>query len=257
MKENIYTIPLNDAFKANDECPFCVLERDAEQHAINFLLGSGASYMEDDIRMETDKAGFCRAHMKKMYDYGNRLGTGLILSTHMKAFTQEMTKQLKDFTPGKSSFTQRLKKVQLDEDDPQTTLGAWFYSKKKDCYVCNHFKNTFHRYLETFFHMYKEDSNFRELVKNSKGFCMQHFIDVIEAGEKKLNDKQKEELYPVIFKLMEENFQRLTDEVTWFTDMFDYRNKGKDWGNSRDSIQRCMQKLGGGYPADPPFQADR
>ena len=38
-----------------------------------------------------------------------------------------------------------------------------------------------------------------------------------------------------------------------FTDKFDYRNKDKDWGNSKDSIQRCMQKLGGGYPADEPF----
>lgn len=43
------------------------------------------------------------------------------------------------------------------------------------------------------------------------------------------------------------------EEVTWFTDKFDYRNKDKDWGNSKDSIQRCMQKLGGGYPADEPF----
>ena len=74
MKETIYTIPLNDAFHAEDECPFCYLERDAEQHALEFILGSQASYMEDDIRMETDKMGFCRHHYKMMYDYGNRLG---------------------------------------------------------------------------------------------------------------------------------------------------------------------------------------
>ena len=38
MKETIYTIPLNDAFHAEDECPFCRLERDAEQHALEFIL---------------------------------------------------------------------------------------------------------------------------------------------------------------------------------------------------------------------------
>ena len=27
MKEKIYTIPLMDAFKAEDECPFCFIER--------------------------------------------------------------------------------------------------------------------------------------------------------------------------------------------------------------------------------------
>ena len=60
MKESIHTIPLTDAFKAEDECPFCYLEREAEQHAISFALGSGASYMEDDVRAETDAMGFCR-----------------------------------------------------------------------------------------------------------------------------------------------------------------------------------------------------
>ena len=68
MKESIHTIPLMDAFKAEDECPFCYLEREAEQHAISFALGSGASYMEDDVRAETDAMGFCRHHYKMMYD---------------------------------------------------------------------------------------------------------------------------------------------------------------------------------------------
>ena len=29
-----------------------------------FALGSGASYMEDDVRAETDAMGFCRHHYK-------------------------------------------------------------------------------------------------------------------------------------------------------------------------------------------------
>ena len=33
MKENIATIPLIKAFNAKDECPFCNLEREAEQRS--------------------------------------------------------------------------------------------------------------------------------------------------------------------------------------------------------------------------------
>ena len=77
MKETIYTIPLNDAFHAEDECPFCRLERDAEQHALEFILGKQSSYMEDDIRMETDRMGFCKAHMKMVFDQNNKLGLAL------------------------------------------------------------------------------------------------------------------------------------------------------------------------------------
>ena len=72
MKESIHTIPLMDAFKAEDECPFCYLEREAEQHAISFALGSGASYMEDDVRAETDAMGFCRHHYKMMLLTGSK-----------------------------------------------------------------------------------------------------------------------------------------------------------------------------------------
>ena len=85
MKEQLYTIPLMDAFREKDECPFCFIHRSLEQHAIDFTLGSGASYMEDDIRFQTDKAGFCKDHYQKMFLYGNRLGSALILETHLKS----------------------------------------------------------------------------------------------------------------------------------------------------------------------------
>ena len=76
MKENLATFPLIDAFNANDECPFCNLERKAEQHAISFILGS--AYMEDDIRMVTDKVGFCKEHVQQLYNKQNRLGLALM-----------------------------------------------------------------------------------------------------------------------------------------------------------------------------------
>ena len=74
MKEQLYTIPLNDAVNAQDECPFCFIHRSIEQDLLDFVLGSGSSYMEADIREQTDKAGFCRYHFQKMFDYGNAAG---------------------------------------------------------------------------------------------------------------------------------------------------------------------------------------
>lgn len=40
MKEQLYTIPLNDAVNAQDECPFCFIERNIEQDLLDFVLGS-------------------------------------------------------------------------------------------------------------------------------------------------------------------------------------------------------------------------
>lgn len=102
MKEQLYTIPLMDAFREKDECPFCFIHRSLEQHAIDFTLGSGASYMEDDIRFQTDKAGFCKDHYQKMFLYGNRLGSALILETHLKKLTKDLKEQMEHYSTGDS-----------------------------------------------------------------------------------------------------------------------------------------------------------
>lgn len=85
MKEKLYTIPLNDAVNAMDECPFCYVERNIEQDLLDFCLGSGSSYMESDVREATDKEGFCRMHFKKMFDYGNTLGNSLDFKDALQA----------------------------------------------------------------------------------------------------------------------------------------------------------------------------
>lgn len=74
MKEAIETTPVVEAFDSGDECPFCYLERWAEQRTINYVAGPCASYMEPEIRAITDREGFCGDHLKKLYDYGNSLG---------------------------------------------------------------------------------------------------------------------------------------------------------------------------------------
>ena len=53
---------------------------------------------------------------------------------------------------------------------------------------------------------------------------------------------------------MEANMQRISEDVSWLVEKFDYRNKDADWKNSKDAIQRGMQKLKGGYPADPAYK---
>ena len=90
MKEQIDTIPVNEAYEADDECPFCWLERQAEQRSIRYALGPGASYMEPDVRAVTDRKGFCRQHFKKLFDYGNSLGNALVMQTYFVGLQKEL-----------------------------------------------------------------------------------------------------------------------------------------------------------------------
>lgn len=254
MKEELYNIPLTDAFQAEDECPFCFVERKLEEHTLDFVLGPGASYMEDDVRAETDSFGFCRAHYKKMYEYGNRLGTGLILKTHFQKLNKELDEQIKMFAPSRTSLMGRLKgRKSQDTAAERTSLGAWANSREKSCYICNFYKNTYQRYLDTFFEMYRKDPAFKELFLKSKGFCIPHFGDLSEEADRVLPDKEKKEFFDQLLPLMKKNLERLYNDLDWFCDKFDYRFKDADWKTSKDALQRGMQKAAGGYPADPPY----
>ena len=255
MNEKLYTIPLNDAVNAQDECPFCFVERNIEQDLLDFCLGSCSSYMESDVREATDKEGFCRMHFKKMFDYGNTLGNAWILKTHYKRINEELKALTSSYSQenkfaSKASLMGKLRK-NTESNNP---IGVWVREKENSCYICNRYKDTYARYLDTFFVMYKKDSEFRDKIAHSKGFCLSHFGDLCEEAEKKLNDKEKADFFPMVSKLMNENMNRLLEDVSWMVEKFDYRNQDADWKTSKDAIQRGMQKLKGGYPADPVYK---
>ena len=253
MKEQLYTIPLNDAVNAGDECPFCYIERSVEQDLLDFVLGSGSSYMEADIREMTDNAGFCRMHFQKMFDYGNTLGNAWILKTHYQKMIGEMQKEFTGFKPGKTSLKDKFRKT----TESGNAIGMWVRKKEQSCYICKQYEDTYARYMDTFFYLFKQDPEFRQKIENSKGFCLPHFGELCESADGKLSDKDKENFYRMVLPLMTENMKRVAEDVAWMVEKFDYRNKDADWKNSKDSIQRGMQKLKGGYPADPPYKMSK
>ncbi len=249
MKEKLYTIPMNDAANAQDECLFCFIERKIEQDMMDFVLGSSSSYMESDVREQTDKAGFCRMHFKKMYDYGNTLGNAWIMKTHMQQTIAEMKKAMKSHAPGKPAG---LFKKKSEQD--MNSVTAWIRNREKSCFICNQYTDHYDRYMDTFFELYRKDEAFRGKIKSGKGFCLPHFGDLCESAESRLKGNEQEEFFTMIFSLMQESMERLYEDDAWLIEKFDYRNKDADWKNSREALQNCMQKLKGGYPADAVYK---
>lgn len=248
MKEQIHTIPVNEAFDSGDECPFCYLQRKSEQSAIRYTLGPGASYMEPDVRAATDKEGFCGTHLQKMYDYGNSLGSALIMQTYLNILLEELDRQMTDYElPAKRSLFRK------KSDAPTDSLADWLANRTGSCYICNKMEYNLGRYYATFFALIKEEE-FRKKVEASKGFCLRHFTGLMAAAKDQLPNGQREWFYEAVFGLMRENMARVKGDLDWFIEKFDYRNASADWRNSRDAVSRTMQKLKGIYPADPPYK---
>ena len=64
MRESIYTIPLNDVFGEQDGCPICRMRKMLEGRCIEYIMG--AAMMEPDVRVETNRWGFCWEQLSAM-----------------------------------------------------------------------------------------------------------------------------------------------------------------------------------------------
>lgn len=172
MKEKLYTIPINDAFAMDSECPICAMKTILENNAVEFTMGP--SYMEDDIRMETDRMGFCKTHMKMVFDQNNKLGLALVLKTHIDRTNKEIEKRMK-MPPKKASFFKK---------ETSNPLTDYIDELNKSCFICDRINNTFERYLHTVVATWKSDAAFRELYAKGKGFCTEHYGDLLKEGSK-------------------------------------------------------------------------
>jgi hypothetical protein len=256
MKDTIYTIPLTDAFHANDECPFCYIERKLEQDAIAFTLGS--SYMQDDFRAITDEMGFCRGHYKKLYDYGNKLGMALILHTHYKSLYTKLEEHLAHNTLPTLSFIQKIKQKnkRSKDDNASSMLSSFLHETEEKCFVCDRVEKNMERYMHTFFYLLTTQQDFKKLFSNSKGFCLHHFTLLVDLAPITLNKEQSDLFFEESKKMLLENLKRVEDDLSWFIDKYDYKNSNEPWKNAKDAIPRGIQKLAGIYPQDPPFKED-
>ena len=233
MKEQLYTIPVNDAFDKDCECPICAMRKVLETNAVEYTMGP--SYMEDDVRMNTDKMGFCREHMNMLLLQKNKLGLALILKTHIDHTNKEIQKLTQKPIKAGSLFKKAAENPVFDYTEKLT----------HSCFICDRINHTFDRYIHTVLQLWKTDEAFRNKYASSKGFCTEHFGVLVKAAQGSLKGSQLDEFLKVTTKLYLDNMQRLADDLEWFTDKFDYRYKDAPWCNSKDAIPRAVIKTNG------------
>ncbi|MDR1639761.1 MAG: DUF6062 family protein [Clostridiales bacterium] len=231
MKEEIYTIPVMDAFN-QDGCPFCAMRRKLEKDSIDFMLGP--SYMEDDIRMETDRKGFCRRHLVMMYEQQNRLGLALMVGTRLKRVIKNMSVLPKETSAKRKGFFKKAEEA--GSSAYGTVLGS--------CYICDRIGGTFDRYVSTFFYMWPKEKELRAAFEKSP-ICVPHFAMLRESGKKYLNGTHEGEFQAKLSETEDKILAKLDADLDLFIRKFDYRYKDEPEGDSRDALPRAINALSG------------
>ncbi len=230
MRYHLDTIPVWDAFAQGGECPLCDLREQNERSYVESFLG--ASVMEPDVRIEVNAKGFCGPHFSQMIAMKNRLGLALMTHTHFKQTLEALG------TPPRSPkkrglWGNRALAAAAEEGDT--------------CILCERLRNTMDRYLYTTLHLWKTDAEFAKVLQEGKGLCLPHYRRLLDMAAQALSAEQAEAFTRMLEAVERRNMERIEAELQWFTLKFDYRNADKPWDNSKDSLERAINKLRGKY----------
>jgi len=173
-----------------------------------------------------------------MYEKQNRLGVALMLHTHLRKINSEIDNAISSF-----SFEKSKKRLFGKNKETNNKVSSYLNNITNSCFVCNRIDGTFERYTDTFFYMWQSKPEVKEMVKNSRGFCLKHFSMLIEKGYKKLSDDEYKLFSETVFSVERENLKRLEEEIEWFINKFDYRYKDEPWKTSKDALIRAVKKI--------------
>ncbi len=225
--EQIYTIPVNEAFEASASdagcgCPFCALYNKLENDELDLILG--ASMMEPDVRIQTNKEGFCRTHYDMMFVRKNRLGMALTMESHLA--------QLRDEIKGGGLLTK-----------PGERAISRIDQYKKSCYVCRRIDFNFSHMLETAVYLWCEDESFREKMKAQPYFCLPHYHSLLSIARDRLGKKKFPEFEKLCAGIVNTYAEKLEGDISWFCKKFDYRYDSEPWYDSKDAVERTIKFL--------------
>ena len=222
-----FTIPVNEAFEASAAdhtcgCALCALYRKLEEDELDLILG--AAMMEPDIRIRTNKAGFCRQHYDMMFVRKNRLGMALTLESHLA----ELRKEISDSGFGGGQGNKPIKRIgELEES----------------CYVCARISNNFENMVDTAVYLWQTDEDFAPKLKAQPYFCLPHYRRFLEYASKRLGKKQFAEFDKAVSGIVNAYAEKLNEDVSWFCKKFDYRYDEEPWYDSKDAVERAMRFL--------------
>lgn len=248
MKYHIDTIPIWDAAKLDGECLLCALERRTELGEAERYLG--ASVMEPDVRIRVNEKGFCRKHHAMLFTMSNRLGHALMLESHMIENRQRLEKSwntVKDAGEKlqNSSLGDKLNGKSKAAKDTILQEARKIQQMAGTCVMCDTIQDNMLRYLHTFFHLYQNDSEFRKRFLEGKGLCIPHLGQLMEVATEELNAKALGEFAQAMAEMEKKNLDRIQEDISWFIKKFDYRFEKEDWKNSKDAVERTVNKTRG------------
>lgn len=214
MRDDITSIPISEVFEPKDGCPVCRLRDMLEERAVTYI--TGAAMMEPDVRIETNKKGFCRQHYGQMLEKGKKLTVALILQSHL---------------------------AQIASDGVTVAPSKKPLKRNGTCFICEKLERNTEAIIKNICLLWEKEKEFKRLYSEQPFICLEH-CRMLTAASGVISKRNRREFTAVTEKLATEHLVELAGDLKHFGDMFDYRNNGEEnWGNSKTSVERTVEWL--------------
>jgi len=203
MKESIYTVPISEVFEPKCGCPMCALAKTLEERWVDYI--TGAAMMEPDVRIETNRHGFCGRHFDMMLKRRNRLSVALMLQTRLQWINKNLD------TPPKQ--TGMFKKA----------TGT---SEPEECFVCSKINREATRIGANVASVWGRESDFRKLFSEQEYLCYPHARLLLDNSAGALKKETLAEYRSSVAALTRKKLDKVQADIDSFCNLFDYRNAG-------------------------------
>ncbi len=220
MKENIYTIPINDAFDSDCECPFCFLESKTENDSVEYTVG--AAMMEPDFRLLTNEKGFCDKHFDMLINQQKFTPLSLIMQTHLADKSKELSPLLNIAAEAKKGLFKKAGDSSLKEGIIKLTDKI--DDIRASCAVCHRMHDFMEHYARNTVYIWKKEEEFKRKFANATGFCLRHLAFILRSAVKELNEKELAAFYEVVKTIESKYITELKQDVDAYCNAFDYRS---------------------------------
>ncbi|MBO5224242.1 MAG: hypothetical protein J6C23_07005 [Clostridia bacterium] len=221
MQYHIQTTPVWDAFKSNCDCAMCELEKRINERLIRQYTDEAV--MIPEFRQRVNRYGFCSTHSKMLFNGGNKLGVALQMMTRTEALEKKLP------------YLDKVKKAKGCAKDLENEI--------KSCVICQSLDDSMERYAYTIGQMYLNEREFPDLFEKCNGFCMPHYLLLLQNAHKA---GKGADMYSMSLSIVQKRaLEKACNELEKFTSKFDYRSTNKSSSDGNDALPKAINRLRG------------
>jgi hypothetical protein len=193
--------------------------------------------MEPNVRVQTNRQGFCPTHSRQLYEGEGKLGLSLVVHTRLQHLLPEIGSTLDAVV--RASEGRNVK-------DRVAAAAAPLSGLHDSCFICGLVRADSERYILTILYLWSKDPGFPPVFRASKGFCIPHFLTVLDRASKSMRADRFRRWLAEAIPLMKESLEGLEKELRAFSQLHQAGNVSLGTEVERSALGRTLQKLSGG-----------